>query len=141
MNLIDQAPRPSFRKACVALYLQMLTSKMHMFSLSSFKFIFTYFCTIAVCVSPCNPFSSIILITICTIFPVVQDLTILNRDLKKTVIIDNSPQVRKLSHWTGSDKLTSDSDPFGSALIRILWIRISIWECVQKHVPDPRLNF
>ncbi len=38
MNLIDQALRPSFRKACDALYLQMLASEMHMFSLCSFKF-------------------------------------------------------------------------------------------------------
>jgi hypothetical protein len=119
------------------------TSEMHMFSLSSFKFIFTYFCTIAVYVAPClmSFFNLSIAFNHYLYFLFVQDLTILNRDLKKTVIIDNSPQVRKLSHWTGSDKLTSDSDPLGSALICLFLIRISIGECVQKHVPDPRLSF
>ncbi len=38
-------------------------------------------------------------------------------------------------------QMNSDPDPWGSVLIRIFWVWISIGECVKKHVPDPRLNF
>jgi len=100
-----------------------------MFSLSSFKFIFTYFCTIAVYVAPClmsffiNCFQSPFVFPVCAGPDNTQPRPEEDRHYRQFA------SGQETVDWIG--QMNSDPDPLGAALICLFWIRISIGKCVS----------